>query len=153
MVASKDSKRRYRRLPRQGHSSKLASRTVIGLGIKVRAGTRPRLSCGRFPVLSRGSRSRIPAVCEQGTLSSPGRVKAARAAMFQKPVVLRTTQMVIGLLHHSVYGLPPLCKNWSMRTSPDCVRIFGFVVMQLSSSGCLSVPSSPAGFQLEIALL
>src|SRR6185312_13331785 len=41
-----------RKLPRQGHSLKLDSRAVCGLGRKVRGGTRPRLSWGRSSLYS-----------------------------------------------------------------------------------------------------
>ena len=52
-----------RRLPRQGNSLKLDSRAVIGLGINVRGGTRPRLSCGRSSLYSRSQASVTSRTC------------------------------------------------------------------------------------------
>ena len=48
-----------RRLPLQGHSLELDSRRVCGLGMKVKGGTRPRLSCGRSSLYSRSQVSVI----------------------------------------------------------------------------------------------
>ena len=52
-----------RRLPRQGHSLKLDSRAGTGLGMKVRGGTRPRLSCGRSSLYSRNQISVTSRTC------------------------------------------------------------------------------------------
>jgi hypothetical protein len=56
-----------RRLPRQGHSLELDSRTVSGLGMNIRGGTRPRLSCGRSSLYSRSQVSVISRTCSMAS--------------------------------------------------------------------------------------